>query len=48
MKVEEISVFQLEIPVADGGFRQSGGRIWRSLDTTIVRVRTDTGLEGWG
>ena len=48
MKIVEIDVFQLDVPVAGGGFHQSGGRVWRSLDTTIVRIQTDTGLEGWG
>ena len=48
MKITEITVFQVDLPVEGGDFRQSGGRVWRSLDSTIVRIRTDTGLEGWG
>ncbi|MEM9653254.1 MAG: mandelate racemase/muconate lactonizing enzyme family protein [Actinomycetota bacterium] len=48
MKVTGIAVHQLDMPVVGGGFEQSGGRVWRTLDTTIVRLQTDTGLVGWG
>ena len=48
MKISKISVYQVDLPVKDGGFRQSSGRIWRSLDTSIVRIETDTGLVEWG
>lgn len=48
MKIERIDVFQVELPYAGGVYRLSGGRKYTSFDATIVRITTDTGLEGWG
>ena len=48
MRISGITVYQVDLPVRDGGFRQSGGRVWRTLDSTIVRVDTDEGVSGWG
>jgi L-alanine-DL-glutamate epimerase-like enolase superfamily enzyme len=48
MRITGIDVFQVDLPYAGGTYRLSGGREYRSFDATIVRVRTDTGLEGWG
>ncbi len=48
MKITEISVFQVDLPVAGGVYRLSGGREYRSYDATLVRIKTDTGVEGWG
>jgi cis-L-3-hydroxyproline dehydratase len=41
-------VFQVDLPYAGGTYHLSGGREYRSFGATIVRIRTDTGLEGWG
>ena len=48
VKIEKIDVFQVDLPYAGGVYRLSGGREYRSFDATIVRITTDTGLEGWG
>ena len=48
MRIIKISVYQVDLPVQDGGFRQSSGRIWRTLDTSIIRIDTDLGITGWG
>jgi len=49
MKIAHIDVFQVDLPYAGGGvYRLSGGREYRSFDATIVRMTTDTGIEGWG
>ena len=48
MRITGISVYQVDLPVKGGGFHQSGGRIRRSVDTSVVRVDTDAGLTGWG
>ena len=48
MKISGITVYQVDLPVRDGGFRQSSGRVWRSLESTIVRIDTDDGVTGWG
>ena len=48
MKITSIDVFQLDLPYAGGTYRLSHGRDYDSFDATFVRLRTDTGLEGWG
>ena len=48
LKIEKIDVFQVDLPYAGGVYRLSGGREYRSFDATLVRVTTNTGLEGWG
>ena len=48
MKITSLDVFQLDLPYAGGTYRLSHGRDYDSFDATFVRLRTDTGLEGWG
>lgn len=48
MKIEQIDVFQIDLPYSGGVYLLSGGREYRSFDATIVRISTDTGIEGWG
>ena len=48
MRITGIDVFQVDLPYAGGTYHLSGGREYRSFDATIARIRTDTGLEGWG
>ena len=48
MKIERIEIYQLDLPVMGGAYRLSGGRLYESYDATILRMFTDTGLEGWG
>jgi cis-L-3-hydroxyproline dehydratase len=48
MKITSISVFQVDLPFAGGVYRLSGGREYRHFDATIVRIETDSGVEGWG
>src|SRR5262249_38495617 len=48
MKIAQIDVFQVDLPYSGGVYRLSGGREYRSFDATIVRITTDTGIEGWG
>src|SRR5262245_64474269 len=48
MKITQIDVFQVDLPYSGGVYLLSGGREYRSFDATIVRIRTDTGIEGWG
>ena len=47
MKIARIDVHQVDLPYP-GTYRLSGGRVYESFDATIVRVATDTGVEGWG
>jgi L-alanine-DL-glutamate epimerase-like enolase superfamily enzyme len=48
MKIVQIDVFQVDLPYSGGVYVLSGGREYRSFDATIVRIGTDTGIEGWG
>jgi len=48
MHITSIAVFKVDLPIAGGEFHQSGERVWRSLDSTVVRITTDTGITGWG
>src|SRR5262245_3588812 len=48
LRIEQIDVFKVELPYSGGVYRLSGGREYRSFDATIVRVTTQTGIEGWG
>ncbi|MGI9405201.1 MAG: mandelate racemase/muconate lactonizing enzyme family protein [Hyphomicrobiaceae bacterium] len=48
MKIARIEVYQVDLPYAGGVYRLSGGRTYESFDATVIRITTDTGLEGWG
>lgn len=48
LKISKIDVFQVDLPYSGGVYHLSGGRQYTSFDATIVRITTNTGLEGWG
>lgn len=48
MKISRIDLYQVDLPYSGGTYMLSGGREYKSFDATIVRMETDTGLEGWG
>ncbi len=48
MKITRIAVYQVDVPLADGGYRFAKGRLVTTADTTVVRVDTDDGVSGWG
>ncbi|KAE8368397.1 enolase C-terminal domain-like protein [Aspergillus caelatus] len=48
LKIARIDVFQVDLPYSGGVYYLSAGREYRSFDATIVRITTDTGIEGWG
>ena len=48
MKISQISVWQLDLPLSKP-YYLSGGRLkFESLDSSFVRIDTDTGITGWG
>ncbi|MFP3463402.1 mandelate racemase/muconate lactonizing enzyme family protein [Arthrobacter globiformis] len=47
MRISEISVYSYNLPVANGPYRMSFGEI-KDVDSTLVRITTDSGLVGWG
>jgi L-alanine-DL-glutamate epimerase-like enolase superfamily enzyme len=48
MKIAAVDVFAYELTYAHGEYVMSKGRAAQSQDSTLVRIRTDNGLEGWG
>ena len=48
MKITQLDVYQVDLPYSGGEYRLSGGRSYTSFDATIVKLTTDTGLEGFG
>jgi L-alanine-DL-glutamate epimerase-like enolase superfamily enzyme len=48
MKIAAIEVYQVQLPYSGGIYRLSGNRTYREFDATLVRIRADNGLEGWG
>lgn len=48
MKISSVDVFAYVVRYAHGEYVMSGGRATPTQDGTLVRLRTDDGLEGWG
>ncbi len=48
MKITRITMYQVNLPIAGGGYRMSGGRVVKVLDNTVVSIETDEGITGWG
>ena len=48
MRIAGIHVFSLELPLLGAGYTFAKGKRLTSVDTTLVRVDTDSGLSGWG
>ena len=47
MRISEIHVYQKDLPVVDGPYTMSTMTL-HSIDTTIVKMISDSGLVGWG
>ena len=48
MKITGIRVYQVDLPLYEESYRWSGGNAVSVFDSTLVAVRTDAGLTGWG
>src|SRR5262245_16377903 len=48
MRIRSIALFNIELPLRRGSYTLSGGRTYKSLTTSIVRIQTDAGITGWG
>lgn len=48
MKIKAIELYQVDLPYSGGVYLLSGGREYRSFEASIVRITTDTGIDGWG
>ena len=48
MKITEIAVYHADLPLHEGSYKWSGGKSVSVFDSTVVRITTDNGLEGFG
>ncbi len=48
MKIAAITVYQVDSPLADGGYQWAKAKRIDVADTTVVRIDTDEGITGWG
>lgn len=48
MRISEIAVYRVELPLHEGSYKWSGGNSVSIFDSTVVAVRTTTGLTGYG
>lgn len=48
MKIIGIDVFRYDVGYAHGTYIMSGDRVASVEDGTVVRIRTDEGIDGWG
>lgn len=48
MRISRIEVYGYDLHYVHGEYVMSGGRVVRALPSTVTRVITDQGLEGWG
>ena len=47
MKIAEVHIYQHDLPVKNGPYKMANAQVY-ALDTTLVRMVSETGLEGWG
>jgi len=47
MKITEIHVYSVPLPVKDGPYTMANADVW-TLDSTVVKVVCDDGFVGWG
>lgn len=47
MKITEIHIYAVPLPVVDGPYTMANAQVY-TLDSTLVKIVTDTGLTGWG
>lgn len=48
MKITRVTAWAQWQPFVDGSYTCSGGRSAEGFDSTLVRISTDLGVEGWG
>jgi L-alanine-DL-glutamate epimerase-like enolase superfamily enzyme len=48
MRIVGLDVYGYDVTYVDGAFELSGGRVVESLPSTVVRVTTDEGVDGFG
>lgn len=48
MRISRITVYQVDLPLADGCYSWAKAKTMTTGDSTVVRLDTDEGLTGWG
>jgi L-alanine-DL-glutamate epimerase-like enolase superfamily enzyme len=48
MKITAIRAYQVDLPLKEGRYSWSNGNFVEVFDSTVVEVRTDAGITGWG
>lgn len=48
MKISRILAYRVELPLAEGSYKWSGGKAVTVFDSTVVAVETDSGVVGYG
>jgi L-alanine-DL-glutamate epimerase-like enolase superfamily enzyme len=48
MKIQRIAAYRVELPLHEGSYRWSGGKVVSVFDSTVVEVETDAGIVGHG
>ena len=48
MQITQISAYQVDLPLYEGSYKWSGGNSVTVFDSTIVEIKTDEGLTGYG
>ena len=48
MRITGVTAWQVDLPLIEGRYNWSGGKSVDVFDSTVVRVETDTGVEGFG
>lgn len=48
MKISEIRAYRVELPLHEGAYKWSGGNEVSIFDSTVVEIRTDEGITGFG
>ena len=48
MKIKRVDVYGYDLSYIHGRYVMSGGRVIETLPSTVVRVTTDGGVEGFG
>ncbi|REJ76093.1 MAG: mandelate racemase [Acidobacteria bacterium] len=48
MKIRKISVYQVDLPLHEGSYKWASGKSVEVFDSTILRIETDVGIEGFG
>jgi len=47
MKITELKVFQVDLPLKEGRYNWSNGNFVEIFDSTVIELKTDAGISGY-